>query len=118
MPNKIAHPCNHPGCPALTTERFCPAHAKQVQQRYDKERGTATERGYDSTWAKVRKIQLSQYPLCQRCEQGGVIRAAVLVHHVKRIADGGSVLDQNNLLSVCADCHYELHKGDVWGRSK
>ena len=28
MPVKPASPCSHPGCPELTHERYCDAHAK------------------------------------------------------------------------------------------
>jgi 5-methylcytosine-specific restriction protein A len=60
MPNKPLRPCARHGCPALVTSGYCPQHAKQEQQRYDKQRGSSSERGYGSRWAKCSKYFLSQ----------------------------------------------------------
>ncbi len=44
MPIEQPRPCNHPGCPALTRDRFCEAHRKQRQQVYHRSRGTSAQR--------------------------------------------------------------------------
>ena len=105
MASRIKHPCNAPGCPALTNDRFCVEHKGEA----DRWRGTPAERGYTKTWAKVRYRKLTQSPLCYCCERAGRVKAATMVHHIKPISAGGSVLDIGNLMSVCKDCHGELH---------
>ena len=56
MPIKPPHPCNHVGCPELTTERFCKNHEclgfRSKSQYYDAQRGSAAKRGYDSRHRK------------------------------------------------------------------
>lgn len=60
MPTRPLRPCSKPGCPNLTTERFCAEHKKSEAQRYDKERGTAASRGYTYRWQKYVKWFLRQ----------------------------------------------------------
>ena len=47
MPVKQMHPCNRPGCPKLTRERFCPEHAHEAATENERDRETAVQRGYD-----------------------------------------------------------------------
>ncbi len=44
MPIAPPRPCNHPGCPALTRDRFCEAHRKQRQKAYHRSRDTSAQR--------------------------------------------------------------------------
>ena len=44
-------------------------------------------------------------PLCRRCASLGYTTAATLVDHILPIADGGAVLDEENLQSLCIRCH-------------
>lgn len=106
MPFKPKHPCNYPGCPALTAGRYCEDHDKQAKKVADKKRETANARGYNSKWAKVRIMKLNQDPLCERCES-----AAILVHHKDRNPFNNG---PDNLLSLCDACHDTEHKDDVW----
>ena len=109
-PIKPKHPCNAAGCNQLTNDRFCDVHRGEV----DRWRGTPAERGYTKQWAKVRMIKLRHQPLCERCEEQGRVKSAVIVHHIKPISEGGAVLDMGNLMSVCTTCHGVLH-GDPGG---
>jgi len=111
MPMKPPHQCNRPGCRALTRARFCPEHARQAEQEYDRDRGTAAERGYTATWAKVRTLKLARNPLCERCEAQGMDVAAVLVHHRDR--DPRHNADEN-LESLCDPCHDREHAAERW----
>lgn len=79
MPYKPKRPCNHPGCPALAHERYCPAH----KTKHEQSRGSATERGYSSRWRKARLLFLREHPLCEcdECTTSGVIVAAEVVDH-------------------------------------
>ena len=65
-------------------------------------------------WKSVREIALKRDNyICQKCK----IRPAELVHHKihlnpQNVYDNSIALDLNNLISVCASCHAELHKGE------
>jgi len=43
--------CTEHGCPALSTEKRCPEHAKA----YEKQRGNSYKRGYDAAHEKERQ---------------------------------------------------------------
>lgn len=80
----------------------CPKCAKQSQKLYDKsERDKENMKFYQSAaWKKVRKIQLTQHPLCIVCK-----KPATIVDHIIEIRDGGSKLSLSNLQSMCVSCH-------------
>lgn len=67
-------------------------------------------------WEKVRQevLKLDRYE-CQRCKAKGRYRRAVLVHHVKHLKDRPDLAlsiwdgDERQLVSVCKQCHEELH---------
>jgi 5-methylcytosine-specific restriction protein A len=111
MPMRPPHPCNHQGCQRLARARYCPEHARQAEQDYQRQRGTAAERGYTSTWAKVRRMKLARAPLCERCQEQGRDVAAVLVHHRDRNARNNTA---ENLQCVCDACHDAIHQDERW----
>jgi 5-methylcytosine-specific restriction protein A len=115
MPQRLKRPCNHPGCPALTDNRYCDQHRKQEMRRYDQDRGTRQERGYTAQWLKVREIYLRRHPLCERCEDAGRVEVAAMVHHKQAIRQGGAVLNMENLQAVCRRCHDAIHGGGTGG---
>jgi len=108
-PFKPARQCRNRQCPGTTTdpsgycEKCKPKFARQRYQEWDKNRPSARQRGYTTTWDKARVLQLRMHPLCS-CG-----KMAVLVHHIKPIDEGGELLDQDNLESMCRDCHERLH---------
>lgn len=113
--------CAWPSCPNLVRGgvTYCPDHAKQKQRNQDQRRGNFRQRGYSSNWDKpggVREMKLRRNPLCQRCEERGIVRSAQLVHHIVSLSKGGSLTDMNNLMSCCIKCHDEIHReqGDKW----
>jgi len=112
MPPKPRKPCSKQGCPKLTTERFCEGHAKQEQQRYDQQRGTAASRGYGVRWQKIRRNVLNDEPLCRRCAAEGIIKPADLIHHVDRDSTNN---DRSNLEPLCSRHHEDEHKHERCG---
>lgn len=114
MPNKPLRLCTYPGCNQLVASGRCEKHTKQEQQRYDRQRGSAADRGYDYRWAKFREIYMRSHPLCVMCQHEGYIIKADLIHHIKPLDQGGSKYDEDNLMSVCQMHHEELHKGERW----
>ena len=73
--------------------------------------GTRHERGYGSTWDKLRKkvLERDMY-LCQACKRDGILTPLGVkpydhaVDHIKPKAKGGTD-DEDNLEGLCADCH-------------
>jgi 5-methylcytosine-specific restriction protein A len=120
VPYKPKHPCAHPNCPALTDQRYCPAHAKQEARRYEQhDRDPASRKRYGREWQKVRAAYLAAHPLCETCLAEDKCVPAAMVHHHVPLADGGNNAPIN-LQSLCASCHGSHHAkdGSRWGKSK
>ncbi|MGO9059008.1 MAG: HNH endonuclease signature motif containing protein [Candidatus Binataceae bacterium] len=109
MPIRPKHPCNRPGCPALTNERFCDAHRRRYNRLLNAERGTARQRGYDGDWERFRKLVLSRRPLCESfCAKEGRTVAATELHHIIPLRSGGERLSGENVLPICGPCHRRI----------
>jgi len=101
---KPRRPCRIRDCPRLTDDAsgLCPEHLREAQRRYDERRGTANARGYNSNWRRARALYLAGHPLCEDCEERGVITIAQMVHH----KDGNAQnLAPENLRALCNQCH-------------
>jgi len=85
-------------------KKHCERYRPKRQETPD-DRPSAAKRGYDSSWKKVRKLKLNRDPLCEQCAKDGVTKAANVVHHIKPLGEGGKRLDENNLMSLCRNCH-------------
>ena len=118
-PTRPLSPCSKNGCSQLVPagQRFCEKHQKAETRRYDKDRGTSTERGYDAAWQRTRAFKANMSPLCEICLQSGDIVPLDIVHHIKPIETHPELrLVLDNLLSVCSRHHEEIHKDERWGR--
>lgn len=86
-----------------------PLGARSDQQRkadYDAQRGTASQRGYNSKWRRLRATVLRDQPLCVRCLPLGFVKAATDVDHI--VPHKGNMTlfwDRNNLQPLCKSCH-------------
>lgn len=66
-------------------------------------------------WQKVRDLCIRRAGgLCERCQQEGSIKAAVVAHHIKpitrqNITDPSITLNLDNLQALCWDCHAAVH---------
>lgn len=117
MPRKPKRPCSRPGCPELTHQRFCVAHAKEEARRYERyQRDPATRKRYGRAWRKIRDHFIKANPLCEECKRKGKLTAAQEVHHILPLSRGGTH-DESNLMSVCTSCHSSIsaRDGDRWG---
>jgi 5-methylcytosine-specific restriction protein A len=114
MPTRPNRFCSAPGCREIVAGAYCAAHQKDADKRrresFDKRRGSASSRGYDARWQKVRLFKLAKDGLCEMCEKRGDISAATMVHHIKPISAGGDALAYENLMSLCESCHDEIHR--------
>ncbi|GAB6990868.1 HNH endonuclease [Paenibacillus pini] len=105
MPSSANKPCSRQGCNKLTRERFCDDHTKDKHQ-YDRYRGTAAQRGYDSRWRKARLGYLQKHPLCVYCFKVDKLTEATVVDHIKpHKGDKELFWNSSNWQSLCASCH-------------
>ena len=87
-------------------------------------RGSASQRGYDARWRRLRLLVLNRQPFCadpfgHHAANGPRLIPARHVDHVVPRADGGTD-DEENLQALCATCHARktvLHDGG-FGRAK
>jgi 5-methylcytosine-specific restriction protein A len=86
-----------------------PAGAKSVaavKRELDRERPSASRRGYGPRWRRARAAFLSRNPLCAACEaQGRVVPATVVDHVVPHRGDQKLFWDETNWAATCKPCH-------------
>jgi 5-methylcytosine-specific restriction protein A len=78
---------------------------RERKRRHDARRASARQRGYDSTWERVRRLVLQEEPLCRLCKAEGLIEPATEVDHIVPMANGGARLDRANLQPLCRKHH-------------
>jgi 5-methylcytosine-specific restriction protein A len=96
----VARPCLDCQRPTRNGSR-CPEHAAEREQRRDRRRGTAAQRGYGAAWQRVsRQILERDGYVCQLCGRPG----ATTADHVISKANGGSD-DPSNLVAAHRLCN-------------
>ena len=117
MPVRPKRPCTSPGCRELVDKGRCPAHQVKAEaqrivqsQRYDKARGSAASRGYDSRWATYSKAYRKANPLCVDCLARGILTSVERgghVDHIKAVSGPDDELfwEPSNHASRCQPCH-------------
>lgn len=122
MPLAPGRACAQPGCPAIVRDgRYCEAH-RVADSQYDRERGTASRRGYGARWRKLRLMVLRARPLCADpfSLHGETAVAATDVDHIVARRAGGSDA-MENLQSLCHACHTrktnDEQRGGMGGKS-
>lgn len=95
--------CTIPGCPEFATQRGkCDQHRRMA----DKARGTATQRGYNTTWRRTRGRYLQLHPTC---EHTGCAAPATDVHHLDgQGPNGPDGHKHSNLRALCASHHARI----------
>lgn len=118
MPIRPKRPCSYPGCPELVADRYCEAHQKLIDARYNKfQRNPATGKRYGGEWRKIRGRYIKAHPLCEMCKKAGKLIPAEEVHHIIPLSKGGTHVE-SNLMSLCTSCHSTItaQEGGRWGR--
>lgn len=97
--------CNAAGCNALVRQTYCDKHA--IEKRSESEnRPNSYRRGYDKRWASVRRLKLSEQPLCEDCLGEGRTEPASEVHHKAKVSEQPELrLAVDNLMSLCKAHH-------------
>lgn len=94
--------CPTPGCPELTRGGRCAGHRDAAEDR----RGTARQRGYDTTWEHRRRRYLIRHPICVDC---GALANVADHHPTSRrdlLAQGVTDPDaEHRLRALCTHCH-------------
>ena len=105
--------CRYPGCGALVGGGggYCVRHSKS----YEKERGSAAERGYDARWRKARLSFLRDNPICNDCRDE---LATVVDHIIPHKGNLDLFWDQENWQPLCKRCHDRktVREDGRWGR--
>lgn len=106
MPRKAKRICAQPGCGALVERGKCDRH----RGAYDRQRGTAAQRGYGALWQRESRWFLSCNPLCVDCKDNGRTEPATLVHHEPpHEGDMRKFWDVDTWVPLCAACHGKRH---------
>ena len=90
-------------------------HPKFRDNKWQKYYGT-------KEWHNLRQTKLYEQPLCERCLLHDRVRPATEVHHQKVFGSFPTeeerwywFLNYNNLISVCQECHNEIHNKHLRG---
>jgi len=116
MPTRPKHPCSYPGCPNLTHERYCEEHKQKANAQYEKyDRDPAVRRRYGRAWKRIRDKYVLEHPLCEQCQEKGLLVPTEEVHHKVPLSEGGTHA-RSNLIALCKSCHSRIHaeRGDRW----
>ena len=65
-------------------------------------------------WRSLRDLYIKEHPVCADCLGKGKVTPATSIHHIKSPFKNGEVnmtllLDYNNLVSLCTECHGIRH---------
>lgn len=67
-------------------------------------------------WKQLREQKLNDQPICEICLMSGIITPATETHHTVAFSRGETeeeqwklFLDYNNLMSICTQCHRQIH---------
>jgi 5-methylcytosine-specific restriction endonuclease McrA len=113
MPNRPQRMCSKCHGTAVAGTRFCLSHQNAVAVA-DRQRKVANPVPYNpncKAWRQTRAETLYRYPQCAQLDEQGnrCPRIATEAHHVIKatvyMAQGGSYLDQDNLVGLCRGCH-------------
>lgn len=100
MPWRSKAVCSEPGCNTLTRHGKCEKHARRPDPR-----PSASERGYDARWHRLRAAYVAQHPVCEIREKCNGDPVAEVDHIIPISRARHLRLDWDNLQSACKACH-------------
>ena len=121
-----ARTCGKPGCKGIIRDNVCSVcgEVKRSGWRDDRWRGTATNRGYDVVWSRLRRVViedatmraavrgLSAFPICEICSQPIEDTSEIDVDHIEPFKgrDDPLRLNRDNLRVLHRACHMRRHR--------
>jgi 5-methylcytosine-specific restriction enzyme A len=107
VPDLLKKRCGFRGCSNTTRKRYCDEHAALATRMYDRNRGSTTERGYDSAWERVAEHRRHlDCGLCQACLAEGLVTASPIVDHIIPLhVRPDWRLEIGNTQVLCHPCH-------------
>lgn len=98
---RLPGPCNWPRCPAVTRDRYCPEHQRQVYRVQDTTRPPSSQRGYGGDWPRVRREFLAAHPQCSAhgCPEPSTEADHIVPYRISRSHDW------SNLQALCKQHH-------------
>ena len=109
MPARPSRPCRKCGRLTANKSGLCDEHVhlkKEQRKEYDRQRGTATQRGYNSRWVRYSKQYRLAHPLCVECYKEGKLTPATCVDHIiPHKGDMKLFWDPDNHQSLCTYHH-------------
>lgn len=67
-------------------------------------------------WKALRKAKRMANPICEICWSKGIVKPVEEIHHIKPILSGKDenemkdiAFDYYNLISLCKECHHQIH---------
>jgi 5-methylcytosine-specific restriction protein A len=96
----ITERCRHPHC-------FNPIPCPNPGHARKDERLSAARRGYGRRWRDYRARYLLEHPLCLRCEEAGIVTAALEIDHIVPVHHASDPLFwiPSNHQPLCKPCH-------------
>jgi 5-methylcytosine-specific restriction enzyme A len=80
--------------------------AAAAKRELDRQRPSATRRGYGPHWRRARAAYLARHPLCVRCHAKGCVEPSTTVDHVvPHRGDPVLFWDERNWQGLCKRCH-------------
>lgn len=90
-------------------------HKRESRQAYDRERGTAAERGYDWRWTKYSRsfLRRPENRLCKMCLENGLLVVSEVTDHIKPVRYFPELFwDKSNHQGLCIPCNTKKHYED------
>ena len=101
--------------PTLPKTKLRPWIPKKPDRMYDADNSSF----YSSKrWRSLRNYFIQKNPLCAQCKRNKIIKGAQCVDHIKPLRLGGSPVDENNLQSLCNNCHDKKSSREAHERKK
>ena len=88
---------------------------KTSSGRTDTDMRELRRKAYNNTaWRKLREVYIHEHPLCEECLKKGKVTSAEDIHHKRSPFQKGEInyallMDKDNLMSVCKECHGNIH---------
>ena len=91
---------------------------KKTSERKETDMRQLRQKAYQNKeWRKLREVYIHEHPICQDCLAKGKVTPAQDIHHIKSPFQNGEInygllLDYDNLVALCKDCHGNRHAAE------